>query len=234
MAHHSKRYAALAAQVKAVEPMPVAAAVKKLKSLEEHLPKGVKPCKFDQTVELCMRLGIDPKQADQMVRGTISLPNGIGKSKRVAVFAQGENAEKSRAAGADVVGDADLADRIKGGWMEFDVCLATPDMMGVVGPLGRVLGPKGLMPTPRTGTVTTDIATAVREFKAGKIEFRADSGGNLHAVVGKMSFSEDKLVENIVALINHIRAVRPAAVKGHYVRSITLTASMSPGIPIAA
>jgi large subunit ribosomal protein L1 len=185
-------------------------------------------------VEVSTNLGIDPRQSDQNVRGSVALPHGIGKSVRVAVFAQGENAEKATAAGADIVGGDDLATRIKGGFMDFDVALATPDMMGVVGPLGRVLGPRGLMPSPRAGTVTTDIAAAVREFKAGKIEFRNDKGGNVAAPVGKLSFNETQLLENITAFLNHLRTVKPAAAKGTYIRTVTISATMSPGIRVVA
>jgi large subunit ribosomal protein L1 len=193
MAFHSKRYRGLHEKVKTKEPVSLTDAIKQLKAFNTT--------KFDQTVEVSTNLGIDPRQSDQNVRGSVGLPNGIGKSVRVAVFAQGENAEKATAAGADIVGGDDLAQRIKGGFMDFDVALATPDMMGVVGPLGRVLGPRGLMPSPRAGTVTTDIATAVREFKAGKIEFRNDKGGNVAAPVGKLSFSEAQLQENITTFL---------------------------------
>ena len=186
------------------------------------------------TVEVSTNLGIDPRQSDQNVRGSVALPNGIGKSVRVAVFAQGENAEKATAAGADIVGGDDLAQRIKGGFMDFDVALATPDMMGVVGPLGRVLGPRGLMPSPRSGTVTTDITSAVREFKAGKIEFRSDKGGNVAAPVGKLNFSDAQLLENITAFLNHLRSVKPTAAKGTFIRTVTISATMSPGIRIVA
>ena len=158
-----------------------------------------------------MRLGIDPKQADQIVRGSIVLPHGIGKSQRVVVFAKGDLAEVARQAGADEVGQEDLAQRIKEGWTDFDACIAAPDMMGVVGPLGKVLGPRGLMPSPRAGTVTPDVARVVREYKAGKVEFRNDSGGNVHAVVGKLSFDKDKLQENVQAFIDHILALKPTA-----------------------
>ena len=176
--------------------------------------KNFNTTKFNQTVEVSTHLGIDPKQTDQNVRGSVALPHGIGKSVRVAVFAQGENAEKARAAGADIVGADDLAQQIKGGTMDFDVALATPDMMGVVGPLGRVLGPRGLMPSPRSGTVTTDITSAVREFKAGKIEFRNDKGGNVAVPVGKLAFSEEQLVENINAFLNYLRSLKPADRQG--------------------
>jgi large subunit ribosomal protein L1 len=188
--------------------------------------------KFDQTVEVSFHLGIDPKQADQAVRGAMSLPAGTGKTVRIAVFAKGDNADKAKEAGADFVGDADLAAKVKGGWMDFDMTLATPDMMGVVGPLGKVLGPRGLMPTPKNGTVTADIATAVREFKAGKVEYRSDKDGNLHVVVGKISFAPEKLKENIEACVRTVRSVRPSSVKGHFIESITVSATMSPGVRV--
>jgi large subunit ribosomal protein L1 len=213
-------------KVKSLDPIPLADAIKQLKAFGTT--------KFIQSVEVSTNLGIDPRQSDQNVRGSIALPHGIGKSVRVAVFAQGDNAEKAREAGADIVGGDDLAQRIKGGFMEFDVALATPDMMGVVGPLGRLLGPRGLMPSPRSGTVTTDISAGVREFKAGKIEFRSDKGGNVAAPVGKLSFSEEQLADNINTFLNHLRAVKPAAAKGTYIRSITISATMSPGIRILA
>lgn len=234
MAQHSKRFRHMLEQVKGLQPLELALAVAKLKSLETALPKGVKPCKFDQTVDMAIRLGVDTKQADQLVRGSIVLPHGIGKSKKVAVFAQGANAEIATQAGADFVGAADLAAKVKEGWTDFDVAIATPDMMGVVGPLGRVLGPRGLMPSPRAGTVTTDVANAVREYKAGKVEFRADAGGIVHCVIGKLSFDEAKLAENAEALLKFVRSLKPAASKGVYVRGVVLTATMSPGIHVAA
>jgi large subunit ribosomal protein L1 len=226
MAKQSKRFRALRAKIKTNGPVPLAEAVRLLKTFNTT--------KFNQTVEVSTHLGIDPKQTDQNVRGSVALPHGIGKSVRVAVFAQGENAEKARAAGADIVGADDLAQQVKGGTMDFDVALATPDMMGVVGPLGRVLGPRGLMPSPRSGTVTTDIASAVREFKAGKIEFRNDKGGNVAVPVGKLSFSEDQLADNINAFLGYLRSIKPATAKGAYIQSITLSATMSPGILISA
>ncbi len=229
MAKHSKRYVKLQKEVEDIQPQPVDGAVKKL--------KGFGTTKFDQSVEIAIRLGIDPKQADQNVRGSVSLPHNIGKSVRVAVFAQGDRAEAARQAGADIVGAEDLAEKVKGGFTDFDVCLGSTDMMKVVGPLGRVLGPKGLMPTPKTGTMVdmnTDIAQAVREFKAGKVEFRADATGIVHALVGKLSLPDDKLTANIEAFINHIRTVKPNSVKGQYVRSITISATMSPGVPVVA
>src|SRR5215471_16383842 len=212
MAYHSKRYRALRDKIKAVDPISLGEAVKQLKQFGTT--------KFDQTVEVSTNLGIDPRQSDQNVRGSVALPHGIGKSVRVAVFAQGENAEKARAAGADIVGADDLAQQVKGGTMDFDVALATPDMMGIVGPLGRVLGPRGLMPSPRSGTVTTDIVSAVREFKASKIEFRNDKGGNVAVPVGKISFSEEQLIENINAFLNYLRTLKPAAAKGTYLQSV--------------
>ncbi len=208
-------------------------AVKALKGLEDQLPKAIKRVGFDQTVEIALRLGVDPRQADQIVRGSIVLPHGIGKSQRVLVFAQGENVKVAQTAGADFVGGKDLADKIKEGWLDFDVAIATPDMMGVVGPLGRVLGPRGLMPSPRAGTVTQDVATAVREYKAGKVEFRVDNGSNLHCVVGKISFEATKLQENIESLLSYIRSLKPSASKGVYLRGVVVSATMLPSIAVA-
>ena len=204
--------------------VPLAQAVEILKKFNTR--------KFDQTVELSMRLGIDPKQADQIVRGSVVLPHGIGKSLRVLVFAKGAKADEAKEAGADYVGEADLAAKIKEGWFEFDVCIASPDMMGVVGPLGRVLGPRGLMPSPRAGTVTPDIAKTVKEYKAGKVEFRNNKGGIVHGVVGKLSFEPEKLSENIEAFIQYVNSLKPATIKGIFVKSISLSATMSPGIYI--
>jgi large subunit ribosomal protein L1 len=205
--------------------LPVAEAVAVLKTFNTT--------KFDQTVEIVMRLGIDPKQADQLVRGSIVLPHGIGKSLRVVVFAKGDKIDEAKAAGADEVGGPELAERIKGGWTEFDVCIAAPDMMGVVGPLGKVLGPRGLMPSPKAGTVTPDVAKAIREYKAGKVEFRTkDDGGNVHAVVGKLSFDAPKLADNITAFINHVIGLKPAAVRGQYLKGIAISATMSPSVRI--
>lgn len=190
--------------------------------------------KFDQSVEIAMHLGIDPKQADQLVRGSIVLPHGIGKSQRVVVFAKGDKLDEAKAAGADEVGGAELAEKIKGGWTDFDVCIAVPDMMGVVGPLGKVLGPRGLMPSPRAGTVTPDVAKTIREYKAGKVEFRTkDTGGNIHAVVGKLSFDAAQLADNVNAFINYVTSLKPAACRGQYIKGIVVSATMSPGVRIA-
>jgi large subunit ribosomal protein L1 len=226
MVKRSKRYRSLAEEQPAHAPLQVAEAVAALKKFEGT--------KFDQTVEIAMRLGVDPKQADQIVRGSLVLPHGIGKSQRVIVFAKGDLADAAAEAGADEVGQEEMAQRIKDGWLEFDACIASPDMMGVVGPLGRVLGPRGLMPSPRAGTVTPDVARVVREYKAGKVEFRNDSGGIVHAVVGRLSFAADKLAENVQAFIDHIQGLKPQAVKGTYVKGISISATMSPGVRVAA
>ncbi len=191
--------------------------------------------KFDETVEIHMSLGVDVSQADQIVRGTVSLPHGIGKSVRVLVFCQGENQAKAQEAGADFVGDDELIKKVQGGWTDFDVALATHDMMGKVGRLGKILGPRGLMPTPKAGTVVTgDVAQAIQEFKAGKVEYRTDKTGNVHAGVGKMSFDTEKLVENIRTFINQIRSVKPASVKGHYIKSMYVTTTMNPSVQVTA
>ncbi|MFP6768709.1 MAG: 50S ribosomal protein L1 [Planctomycetaceae bacterium] len=224
----------LRAQVEDVGTVDLSTAVGALKRMETSLPEGVRKCAFDQTVELALRLGVDPRQSDQLVRGSLVLPHGIGKAQRVVVFAQGDQVAEAEEAGADVVGGKDLADKVNGGWMDFDVAIATPDMMGVVGPLGRVLGPRGLMPSPKAGTVTTEVGATVKEYKAGKIEFRVDKFGNVHAVVGKLSFDETQLVENAQALLTMIQSLRPSSTKGTYIRSITISATMTPGIAIAA
>lgn len=190
--------------------------------------------KFDQTVEIAMRLGVDPKQADQIVRGSVVLPHGIGRTQRVVVFAKGDMAKAAEEAGADEVGQEELAAKIKAGWTDFDACIAAPDMMGLVGPLGKILGPRGLMPSPRAGTVTPEVAKVVGEYKAGKVEFRNDNAGIIHAVVGKLSFEPTKLAENIESFINHINNLKPIAVKGTYVRGISISATMSPSVQIAA
>jgi len=188
--------------------------------------------KFDETVDLSLRLGVDPKHADQMVRGAVVLPHGIGKSVRVAVFAKGEKEREAREAGADVVGAEDLVERVQGGWLEFDSAIATPDLMGQVGRLGKVLGPRGLMPNPKLGTVTFDVGRAVREAKAGKVEFRVDKAGNVHVPVGKRSFSKEQISANALALLEAIVRAKPAAAKGQYLRSITVSSTMSPGIKV--
>jgi large subunit ribosomal protein L1 len=188
--------------------------------------------KFDESVDISLRLGVDPKHADQMVRGAIVLPHGIGKTVRVAVFAKGEKEREARDAGADVVGAEDLVERIQGGFMDFDSTIATPDLMGQVGRLGKVLGPRGLMPNPKVGTVTFDVARAVREIKAGKVEFRVDKAGNVHVPVGKRSFAVERLVENAMTLLEAIVRAKPAAAKGQYLRSITLSSTMGPGIHV--
>ncbi len=234
MAKRSKRIKAILQKVQELGAVDLTTAISTLKGLENSLPDDVKRCQFDQTVEFAARLGIDPKQADQIVRGSIVLPHGIGKSQRVLVFAQGDNVGIAEEAGADFVGGKDFADKIKEGWLEFDVAIATPDMMGVVGPLGRVLGPRGLMPSPRAGTVTQDVATTVKEYKAGKVEFRCDSGGNVHCMVGKLSFEESQLVENIEALLAYIHSLKPSSSKVTYVRNIAISATMTPGITVVA
>lgn len=196
------------------------------------LLKQMPPAKFDQTVEVAIRLGIDSKQADQQVRGTVVLPHGTGKSVRLLVFAKGEKVKEALEAGADYAGLEEYVEKIQGGWLDFDVAVATPDVMNVVGRLGRVLGPRGLMPNPKAGTVTFDLARAVKELKAGKIEYRVDKSGILHVPLGKTSFSEPALLENFTALMAAVMRSKPAASKGQYIRSITLSATMSPGIPI--
>src|SRR6266542_300615 len=188
--------------------------------------------KFDESVDVSLRLGVDPKHADQMVRGAIVLPHGIGKAVRVAVFAKGEKEREAREAGADVVGAEDLVERIQGGWLEFDSTVATPDLMGQVGRLGKVLGPRGLMPNPKLGTVTFDVGRAVREVKAGKVEFRVDKAGNVHVPVGKKSFPLEQLVQNAMTLLEAIVRAKPSASKGQYLRSITLSSTMGPGVHV--
>lgn len=225
MAKHSKRFRKLAAQAPTAA-MPLEKAVEALSKFNTT--------KFDQTVEIAIRLGIDATQADQLVRGSVVLPHGIGKSQRIIVFAKGDAAIAAKEAGADEVGAEDLASKIKGGWTDFDVCIAAPDMMGLVGPLGRVLGPRGLMPSPRAGTVSPDVAKVVKEYKAGKVEFRNDKGGVLHAIVGKLSFEPAKLAENIQAFLAYVHSLKPTAVRGTYVKGVTICATMSPSVRIAA
>jgi large subunit ribosomal protein L1 len=224
MPKQSKRFRKLGEKKKA-DPVPIAEAVTVLKNYGGT--------KFDQSVEIAIRLGIDQAQADQIVRGSIVLPHGIGKQQRVLVFAKGAKADEAKAAGADFIGEEELADKVKGGWTDFDVCIAAPDMMKLVGPLGKVLGPRGLMPSPRAGTVTPDVAATVKEYKAGKVEFRNDKAGNVQAAIGKLSFDAPKLVENIQAFVDKVIALKPHAIKGTYVKSAHISASMSPSVRLA-
>jgi len=221
---HGKNYKEALAQVDREELLTVPEALDKVKSLSK--------AKFDETVELAVRLGVDPRKAEQIVRGTISLPSGTGKTNRVAVFASGEAAQAARDAGADVVGDEDLVAKVAGGFLDFDVAIATPDLMGRVGGLGRVLGPRGLMPNPKTGTVTMDVAKAVTEFKGGRVEYRTDKIGNVQLRVGKVSFSRDDLVKNVVAVIDELVRVKPASAKGRYLLSVTISSTMGPGVKV--
>jgi large subunit ribosomal protein L1 len=222
----SKRYDAAVAKVDPAKAYSVDEAITTLKAMPA--------AKFDESVDLSFRLGVDPKHADQMVRGAVVLPNGIGKTVRVAVFAKGEKEREAREAGADVVGAEDLVQRVQEGFMEFDTTIATPDLMGQVGRLGKVLGPRGLMPNPKLGTVTFDVGRAVREAKAGKVEFRVDKAGNIHTPIGKRSFTPEQLAANALALIEAIVRAKPAAAKGTYLRSLTLSSTMSPGVRIDA
>jgi large subunit ribosomal protein L1 len=224
MPKHGKKFREAAARVPEVEQQPAAAV---------GLVKDLSFAKFDETVEVAVRLGVDPRHADQIVRGTVVLPHGTGRTARVLVIAQGEKVKEAEEAGADFVG-VEYVQKIKDGWFDFDVAVATPDMMGQVGQLGRVLGPRGLMPTPKAGTVTFDVARAVREIKAGKIEFRVDKTGNVHAPIGKVSFSEDQLSENLSAFMENIVRARPSAAKGRYVRGVTVSSTMGPGVAVDA
>jgi large subunit ribosomal protein L1 len=196
------------------------------------LAKETATTTFDSTVDVAMRLGVDPRKADQMVRGTVNLPHGTGKTAKVLVFATADRAEAARAAGADHVGADDLVEKVAGGWLDFDAVVATPDMMGKVGRLGRVLGPRGLMPNPKTGTVTPDVAKAVSDIKGGKIEFRVDRHANLHFIIGKASFSEQHLVENYAAALEEVLRLKPSSSKGRYVKKVTVSTTMGPGIPV--
>src|SRR5204862_4371719 len=196
------------------------------------IAKSTSKKKFDETVDVAMRLGVDPRKADQMVRGTVNLPHGTGKTARVLVFANGDKADAAREAGADVVGGDELIDKVNGGWLDFDAVVATPDMMGKVGRLGRVLGPRGLMPNPKTGTVTPDVAKAVSDIKGGKIEFRVDRHANLHFIIGKTSFDATQLVENYAAALDEVLRLKPSASKGRYVKKIVVTTTMGPGIQV--
>ncbi|MBM4047654.1 MAG: 50S ribosomal protein L1 [Planctomycetes bacterium] len=225
MAERSKRYRESLKLVDRARKYELAEAVKLLKSF--------KPGKFDETIEIAMKLGVDPKQSDQVVRGSVSLPKGIGKSKRVIAFCVGDKADAAKKAGAIEAGGEDLVKKVEGGWMDFDVAIASPDVMRLVGKLGRILGPQGKMPSPKSGTVVDDVETAVREFSAGKVEYRTDAGGNVHAIVGKLSFSPEDLMANIKSFIEHIEASRAPSVKGIFVQKVSISASMSPGIKVA-
>ena len=224
MARHGKKYLEAAKKIdrdKSYDPLEAV-----------RLVKETATAKFDETVEVAVRLGVDPRKQDQNVRGVVVLPHGTGKTKRVLVFAKGEKAKEAEAAGADYVGDQDLIQKIQQGWLDFDVCVATPDMMGEVGKLGRILGGRGLMPNPKSGTVTFDVAKAVQEIKAGKIEFRLDKAGQVHAPIGRVSFDAEKLVENLRALIEALLRAKPAAAKGTYLKNIAVSSTMGPGVRV--
>jgi large subunit ribosomal protein L1 len=224
MAQHGKKYRAALSQVDRETLYGVAEAI--------DIVKRLSSASFDETVELALRLGVDPRKADQIVRGTLSLPSGTGRTERVAVFAAGEQAAEARAAGADVVGADDLVARVNGGFLDFDVAIATPDLMGQVGTLGRVLGPRGLMPNPKTGTVTMEVGKAVIEFKGGRVEYRTDKVGNVHIRIGKASFTREQLVANLHAVIEEIQRAKPASAKGRYLLSVTVASTMGPGVHI--
>lgn len=223
MPKRGKRYNDAKSKLMVGEKLPPTDALQTVKALSY--------AKFDETVEVVARLGVDPRQADQVVRGTVSLPNGTGKEVRVLVIAQGEKEKEAQDAGADFVG-VDYLEQIQNGWVDFDVAVATPDLMGKVGPLGRILGPRGLMPTPKAGTVTFDIANAVTEIKAGKIEYRVDRTGNVHAPIGRVSFEVEKLQENLEAFMDSIRRARPASTKGTYLKGVSISSTMGPGVAI--
>ena len=225
MVKRSKRYREAVAKVDPAQTYEPKAAFDLLKSLPAP--------KFDETVEVVVRLGIDPRKSDQLVRGAVSLPKGLGRTVTVVVFAEGDKADAARNAGADEVGSDELAKRIQDGWMDFDIVIASPDMMKHVGKLGKVLGPQGKMPSPKSGTVTPDVAKAVTDFKAGKVEFRTDAGGNVHAPLGKRSFATEDLLENLGAFMDHLLGMRPAAVKGTFVRRVSVSTTMGPGASIA-
>jgi large subunit ribosomal protein L1 len=225
MVKHSKRYLQAAAKVdrnKTYEPSEALALIKSLP-----------PAKFDESVEIAVNLSIDPKKTDQLVRGAVSLPKGLGKKIKIVVFAEGDKAAAAKEAGADEVGSAELAEKISGGWTDFDIVITSPDMMKHVGKLGKVLGPQGKMPSPKSGTVTPDVAAAVKEFKAGKVEFRTDAGGNVHALLGKRSFPVEDLRQNLQAFLDHVSSLRPPAARGAFFRKISISTSMGPGVLIA-
>ncbi len=224
MSKHGKKYRSAAQKVEPGKSLPLDAAVEQA--------AGAAYAKFDETLEIALRLGVDPKHADQMVRGTVILPHGLGRNARVLVFAQGEKIREAEDAGADYVGGEELSKKIEGGWLEFESVVATPDMMRVVGRLGKVLGPRGLMPNPKTGTVTTDVAKAVQEIKAGKVEFRVDKTGIVHAPFGKRSFGAEKLAQNAQALVSAVLRAKPSAAKGKFIRSATVSSTMGPGIRV--
>lgn len=221
----SRRYQKAAAKVDRTKRYPLVEGISLIKSL-------VGP-KFDEAVDVAVRIGIDAKKTDQLVRGSVSLPKGTGKTIRIAVFADGEKAQEALAAGADFVGAADLADKIEKGFTDFDMTIASPDMMRFVGKLGKVLGPQGKMPSPKAGTVTPNVAAAVREFKAGKIEFRTDAGANVHAAIGRKSFGAEDLAANLKAFVDHLRTLRPAQAKGDFIRKVVVSTSMGPGVTVA-
>ncbi|AKU30945.1 50S ribosomal protein L1 [Bacillus safensis] len=224
MAKKGKKYVEAAKLIDRTKAYDVAEAV--------SLTKKANTAKFDATVEVAFRLGVDPRKNDQQIRGAVVLPNGTGKTQRVLVFAKGEKAKEAEAAGADYVGDSDYITKIQQGWFEFDVIVATPDMMGEVGKIGRVLGPKGLMPNPKTGTVTFEVEKAINEIKAGKVEYRVDKAGNIHAPIGKVSFEDEKLVENFATIYDTILKAKPAAAKGVYVKNVSVTSTMGPGVKV--
>lgn len=225
MPKHGKKYVEAAKLIEAqklYEPDTAMEIVKKTAS-----------AKFDETVEVAIKLGVDPRHADQQVRGAVVLPFGTGKTKRVLVFAKGEKAKEAETAGADFVGAEDVVEKIQGGWLDFDVAVATPDMMGTVGKLGKILGPRGLMPNPKVGTVTLDVTRAINEIKAGKISYRTDKAGNIHAPLGRISFADEKLLKNFYTLVDTLIKVKPAAAKGQYIRSVTLSSTMGPGVKVS-
>jgi large subunit ribosomal protein L1 len=224
MAKHSRKFLAAQEQIDSTKNYSLVAAVDLIKKVAFE--------KFDASVEIAIKLNVDPRQADQNIRGAMVLPHGTGKTKSVLVFAQGDKLKEAEAAGADILGDDDIVQKIMNGWFEFDSVVATPDMMGKIGKLGRVLGPRGLMPNPKTGTVTMDVEKAIKDIKSGKVEYRVDKAGNIHGVVGRVSFKPEQLVENIKALYEVISKTRPAAVKGHFVETLSLSSTMGPGVKV--